>query len=347
MVIVRCSLLWLQTLIHQLPNLRYLTLQINNIFLDGYEWEKILSNYLKNIKVFRFKMTIQFSSSKDLEEQIDQLLDSFRGDYWIEKHQWFVKCDWHPQDVNKTGLLYTLPYAFDTFYYTDGKRSKSTSPCELDGSIYDRVQTLHHIDHRKMSSINWAPSPMRFVNLQHLSIRFPLQDYFWSIIPTLNRLISLDAILNEDLDYFQLQLLLDRAPRLRSLRFCHLNDFSMAKFNIKSKSICRLEFFQKVGYDPHYFNTKECVILARSCIASQCQVLVIDVKSRTNILELIQAMPHLQALSCHCEGDQNHRDNSAEGKANLTQWLHDHSLFNFTFTMVGYILCTLRTNIWI
>jgi hypothetical protein len=121
----------------------------------------------------------------------------------------------------------------------------------------------------------------------------------------------------------------------------------MAKFNIKSQSIRRLEFFQKIGSGSHNFNTEECALLVGSSIASQCQVLVIDVKSRTNILELIQAMSHLQALSCHCEGDQHHRDNSAENKANLTQWLHDHSLFNFTFTTVGCILCALRTNIWI
>jgi len=107
-MIVEYSVLWMTNFFQKLPNLCYLTLQIKNIYLDGHEWETIFSNYLKNIKVFRFKMNIEFSPSEDIEEQVDQLLDSFRSYYWIEKHQWFVRCDWCPMNKLVFFILYLM-----------------------------------------------------------------------------------------------------------------------------------------------------------------------------------------------------------------------------------------------
>jgi hypothetical protein len=346
--IVDQSILWMKNLFQKLPNLCYLTLHVNNIFyLYGNDWEKILTHYLKNIKVFRLKMRIEFSPSHDIEKQVDQLLDSFRSDFWIVKHQWFVQCDWHPHDVNKTGLLYTLPYAFDTFYYTDGKRSKSTSPNELTNSNHNRVQTLHHTDRKRDFNQISDPSPIRFVNLHHLTIKFPFHDNFWSIIPSLDRLISLDATLNQDFGYAQLQLLLDRALRLHSLRFCHMNKFSLETFNIKSQSIRRLEFFQNTQYDLRYFNANECVLLARSSIASQCQVLMIDIDNRTNILELFQTMPNLRVLHARCKNARNPNSELIETMDNFVQWLHDHLLFKFIYSIDQSSFHSLFVNVWI
>jgi hypothetical protein len=346
--IVDQSVLWMKNLFQKLPNLCYLTLHLKNIFhLNGNDWEKILTHYLKNIKVFRFKMRIEFSPSDDLEEQVDQLLDSFRSDYWIVKHQWFVQCDWHPQDVNKTGLLYTLPYAFDTFYYTDGKRSKSTSPCELNNFNHDRVQTLHHTDRKKDFDKIWDPSPNRFVNLRHLTIKFPFHDNFWSVIPTLDRLISLDATLNQDFGYAQLQLLLDRAPRLRLLRFSYMSKFSLDTFKIKSTSIRRLEFFQNTRYDLRYFNVDGCTQLARSSIASQCQILTIDIDNRTNILELFQTMSNLRVLHVRCRNARNPDGEPREPMDKFVQWLHDHLLFKFTYSIDQSSFHSLFVNLWI
>jgi hypothetical protein len=293
-------------------------------------------------------MRIEFSPSYDIEKQVDQLLDSFRSEFWIVKHQWFVQCDWHSHDVNKTGLLYTLPYAFDTFYYTDGKRSKSTSPCELANSNHDRVQTLHHTDRKRDFNQISDPSTIRFVNLHHLTIKFPFHDNFWSIIPSLDRLISLDATLNQDFGYAQLQLLLDRAPRLHSLRFCHTNKFSLETLNIKSQSIRRLEFFQNTQYDLRYFNANECVLLARSSIASQCQVLMIDIDNRTNIIELFQTMPNLRVMHVRYKNARNpDGDQPIETMDSFVQWLHDHLSFKFTYSIDQSSSHSFYVNLWI
>jgi hypothetical protein len=252
----------------------------------------------------------------------------------MEKHHWFVRCDYYPMDINKTGLLYTLPYAFDTFYYIDGSRSKSTSANDLDYSLYNRVETLHHTARKQDFSENWISSSIRFVNIRYLKMKFPCNDQFWSVIPTLDRLITLDATLNQDLGYAQLQMLLDRAPRLYSLSFCHMKNFSMNSFNVNSKSIHQLKFVQNFGYRLRYFNTEECAVLARSSLASQCQVLTIDVESRTNMLELIQTMPNLRVLSVQCNYEQNHQHESSEKNGDLIKWLEDRSPFKYTYLIV-------------
>jgi len=84
----------------------------------------------------------------------------------------------------------------------------------LNYSCYNRFQTLHHINRKQDLCENWTLSPIRFVNIRHLKIKFPFNDNIWSVIPRLDRLISLDASLNQDFGYSQLQILLDRAPSL-------------------------------------------------------------------------------------------------------------------------------------
>ncbi|CAF4281305.1 unnamed protein product [Rotaria sp. Silwood2] len=341
------TLQWMKNLFQQIPNLCYLTLEINNIYLDGQGWEKILTNYFHNIKIFRLKMTVEFSPLEDIEEQVDQLLNSFRSHYWIEKHQWFVRCDWCPMNINKTGLLYTLPYTFDTFYYTDGNQSKSTNSNNLDYSFHNSSKILHHTNHKRDFSKNWILYPVRFFNICHLNIRLPFDDTFWSLISTLDHLISLDVKLNQDLDYSQLQVLLDRASHLYSLRFYHLNDFSMTSFNIKSRSIRRLEFFQHFEVRLRYFNSEECTILANSSLAFQCEVLMIDAESRENILELINIMPNLRALSVRCKDNENNQYKSFETNDNIMEWLHQHLPSKYTYSINRNLYNIARINLWI
>ena len=64
-------------------------------------------------------------------------------------------------------------------------------------------------------------SAIQVSNIRHLTIGIPSEDRFSSFIPTLDRLIPLNFSLDQDFSYLQLQLLLDRAPRLRTLRVCH------------------------------------------------------------------------------------------------------------------------------
>ncbi|CAF1418560.1 unnamed protein product [Rotaria sordida] len=279
-------------------------------------------------------MGVEFPPLSDIEQYIDEIFHSFRTYFWIKKHRWFVQCDWCPMDINTTGILYTLPYAFDTFYCTDGSRSKSTSLNDLDYSSYYQVQTLEHI-HRKQNLGEVLPLfSFRFLNIRHLKVILPFNDNFWSVIPTLDRLISLDVTLNRDLGYPQLQTLLDRAPRLYSLSFCHLNNFSMASFNISSTSIRRLELFQKFSYGLRYFNSTECCILAGSSLVFQCEVLIIDVESRSSVLDFINIMPNVRVLVIRCNDDKSSRFHLLEANDELIEWFHDHLLSKFTYSII-------------
>ena len=310
---------------------------------------KYSSNLFEVFENISFKMTVEFSVSvEDLDEQVEQLLDSFRSDFWINKHQWFVQCDWYPININRTALLYTLPYVFDTFYYIDGTQSKSTSPIELDYSCYNRVQTLYHTDRKKNVHMNLNPSsPIRFINLRHMKIKLPFNETFWSVIPSLHRLISLDITSSQLTDYPQLQAVIGRASHLYSLRFCVLNNFSMKSFNIYSTSIRRLEFYSNYGPHSKYFNSTECTIFTRSSLARQCQILIIDVESRQNILELIQNMPNLQALNIQSNKFQNKKRDLLEINDDLIKWLQNHLSSENTSLIIRNSLYTSSIDLWI
>lgn len=338
-IIIDSSILSMKYLFEKLPNLCYLTLELDKIYLNGYQWEDILTKYFKTIKLFRFKMTIEFSLSEDLEDQVDQILDSFRSDYWIKKHQWFVQCDWHTLDYNTNGLLYSLPYAFDSFNYIEGHQSKSTSFNELNYSIYNRVQIFHYTTRKRNFNENQISSPIQFLNIRHIQIKIPCNDEFLSVLPRLDQLVSLNVILNHNLGYSQLQIILDRAINLYSLSFLPINKFSMSSFNINSQSIRRLEFLQPISYYSQYFTKEEYTILARSSIVSQCNTLIINVENQEEILDLIQTIPKLQVLSIQC--------NQQESNDNLILWLQEHSSFTYTYAIQRKYHGSARFILWI
>ncbi|CAF2136623.1 unnamed protein product [Rotaria magnacalcarata] len=346
-MVVECALEFMKNFFQRMPNLCYLTLEINNMNLDGQALENILIKYFHNIKTFRFKMTVEFSPLEDLEEQVDQCLDSFRSHYWIAKHKLYVQCDWCPKDVNKTGLVYSIPYAFDTFNFVDGSQSKSSSPCNLNNKSRNSSKIVHYthnkIDFSKFSILD----PVEFVNIRHLKIRLPFNDIFWSHIPRLDQLISLDVKLSQNFGYSQLQTFLDRAPNLYLLRFCHLNNFSMKSFGINSRSIRRLEFFQNFQVRLKYFNSEECTILSNSSLAAQCEVLLIDVENRTDILQLINVMPNLRALSVRTKDNESNQLQSWEITENLIEWLHKNLPSNYTYSITRNFYNLARINIWI
>ena len=115
-------------LIQCMPNLCYLTLETMNICMNGHEWEKLIANYLPKLKIFRLKMTFNFSNNDNIFEQTDELVDSFRTSFWIEQHQWYVRCDCYYSSYSAIGTLYTLPYTFNECSYLNSLYSKSTKP---------------------------------------------------------------------------------------------------------------------------------------------------------------------------------------------------------------------------
>jgi hypothetical protein len=66
------------SLFQTMPNLSYLTIHMDNTYGNGDEWERILVDYVPNIKLFQLKMTINSVYQVCNDQTIAKLLDSFR-----------------------------------------------------------------------------------------------------------------------------------------------------------------------------------------------------------------------------------------------------------------------------
>jgi hypothetical protein len=90
-----------------IPNLRHLYINIWSELIDGHQWEEIIDNYLPKLKTFALKMRNKLSFDENIQERADRLINSFRSSFWIDKHQWFVRC----LTQNRTIYLHTLSSA--------------------------------------------------------------------------------------------------------------------------------------------------------------------------------------------------------------------------------------------
>jgi len=175
---------------------------------------------------------------------------------------------------------------------------------------------LQYLEYTNKSINNLSHCRIQFSNIQHLYITLPFHYYFWSIVPTLNQLISLDIVVNNNLAYHYLQALLNQAPQLYSLTFRCLQNITMALFKLTNKSIRCLDFISMSELPIGHFNSFECDLLAKSSLGQQCNVLLIKVQNRTNILDLIKTMSNLRSLIVQCEDETTRNDE-------LLQWLQD------------------------
>jgi hypothetical protein len=128
----------LGNLLQSMPDLRHLTVDLQNSKLNGHEWKQIIIKHVPKLKVLRFKMNLDQYDRHTSDQQANELLDTFRTPFWLHEHQWYVRCDWYH------GRLYTLPYAFHLFtnIATDITRSQWTCPDIKKYWLFDRVHTL-------------------------------------------------------------------------------------------------------------------------------------------------------------------------------------------------------------
>jgi len=162
------------TMLQNLSNLTDLTLQTGKHHMNGHSWRQFIIDYLPNLKHFRFLM-LYFVNN---EEEIDATLDSYRTPFWLVDHQWFVRCQWEPDNDQIFIYLYTLPYAFHLYahiFKNSNGRTKSTCLHEDDYWSYDRVTKL--VQHYHASNDLFL-SHIHFNNIQHLKVIFPRADRF-------------------------------------------------------------------------------------------------------------------------------------------------------------------------
>ncbi|CAF0999493.1 unnamed protein product [Rotaria sordida] len=118
------SLLALTSILQNMPNLLHLKLETETINLNGNQWKQILIDYVPKIKIFRFLMKVFSFRHNYTEEQLEDFLDTFRTPFWLDEHQWFIRCNW-PQHINKN------------------QWSKTTCPTARDYNSYDRMLPEH------------------------------------------------------------------------------------------------------------------------------------------------------------------------------------------------------------
>jgi len=202
-------------LLQKMPNLCHLTVDVKrDSFADGYKWEQIIINYLPKLKVFRFKM--HFKCLDNIEACVNELLNSFRSPFWIDKHQWFVRCHWDPEGDSKFIFLYTIPYGFHYFPFNNNVINyKSTCPNDNEYNSYDRVHQLYFSAHE---SRDLSKFHVRFPNIRHLNIQLPLNDHFWSIVPMLDKVNTLNVTLRGNDSQSQLLTLVNSTSCLNRLR---------------------------------------------------------------------------------------------------------------------------------
>ncbi|CAF5087305.1 unnamed protein product [Rotaria sp. Silwood1] len=312
------SLAALTNILQSMPNLQYFTLETSAINLNGNQWKEILNDYIPKIKIFRFLMKVLSIEHNNMEEQLDDLLKTFQTSFWLQDHQWFVRCDW-PQHTKKVFIVYTLPYCFGNSCGVYSNRwSKSTCPNAHDYNSYNRVTNVLYKGPIDNSSLYRRCYP----GIHRLTLRLPFDNNFWTIIPTLDHLTSLEVIETRENSQSELQLknLLNRAPRLEFLCIDVTLFLLLTQLNITHSSLRRLHLKHYRAKMNRYMNATQCSILADSLIGRQCEVLRIRVENRAIVLDLVRTMHNLRALNCECQDDIWNNNSLLFSKDELIEW---------------------------
>jgi hypothetical protein len=314
-------------LLKSMPKLYYLSVETSCMWLDGYQWEYLITNYMPKLEIFKCKMERSLDVWEKEKNEINNLLRSFQTRFWITTHKWFIRCHWDDKNSYSHRLLYhTLPYTFRQLIVLNNYQwSTSTSPYNSDDHWL--LNSIHRLEYHSISSMkddsikHFQPlfktrSISCFTTIYELTISSGLDDKYLSyFITKFDQLNSLH-ILN-DIEQYQLQILLDHAPNLSSLSIHDKDIFSkFFLYNIKSRSIYQLNLRKirqnntSIAYD-----MEKCIALTRSPLGKQCEILTIEVKDNCGIIYLIKNMINLRILKVYCPDYQHYR---------LVQWLELH-----------------------
>jgi hypothetical protein len=186
--------------------------------------------------------------------------------------------------------LYTLSEPLDYNFERIDEKCKLTCSQEDYQQVFNNTTFISD----KIFFNRPIPSHIRFPNIEPLYIKFPIHDEFWSIVPSLNRLHSLDVFSYADNYQVQLQTLLDRASNLHTLTINQDGSLplQLSLFKCTNASLHRLH----LGYYNHCFNNEECITLSRSSLTVHCEVLSIEVNNPESIINLINNIIKLRSL---------------------------------------------------
>ena len=314
----------LKIIFSNLPNLLELIIETVDIYLDGDAWKEIIRNYLPKIKLFQFKMKFEISGNEnEVEEKINELLDTFRTVFWIEEHQWYIRCHWESSEISTCIILYTIPFAFKSIHYLNECNTKSTCINDEESWSCKSVQYFENNYRKSFMFHNFNLICNQFPNLRFLHIILPFSDDIYLHNVTLNQLISLNVTILKISAYSQLQALFDRAPCLYSLRLISAQRLSPELFRLTSQSIRRIDLIGKQFGWRNQFSREACTAFISSPLGCQCEVLSIEVENRISIIELIQRMSNLRLLNIRCKDDRWDHRKILSTEYELVHWIQN------------------------
>ncbi|UJR17362.1 hypothetical protein I4U23_004257 [Adineta vaga] len=301
-----------------MPNLQKLHIELINLRVDGYQWQDLICDHLSNLSIFHLKMSFYLDIDCYLEIEIDELIESYQRSYWTSERQLDFRChtntEYYDSEEKYFVLFYSLPYVFDAFKYIKPVYSKSTNDFEeIDCRSYDNVRILCLIPD-EMKSNDEIDDSICFSNIRHLVIGYTFK-HLEIICPKLDYLTILDIQYLDGQIQSRLQTLLNRASRLQTIIFNKNNWFL---FFLASNSVRRL--FIRDGI---YYNIQQCEQLCTSSLFQQCQVLEINLRTPTSVIDLINKMPHLRTLIFQCQRDP-WMTNSPESDIWFKRYLPSH-----------------------
>lgn len=283
-------------LLSTMPNLIFLKINILPSYINGYQWEDLLSHHLIHLKSFHLKMST-FITSNTRDEQINDILRSFSSSFWLEEHQWYIQCYYSMLNINTVVYVYTLPYAFPDLFYLDDAQVKSTCS-RNDQFTFDHVKNLYF-----SSNLTQRISPIDFNRIRYLYLSFPFDDFLHSILSKFDRLETLqinfiDRLTNNHIH--RLQSLLDQAIHLHSLALSSWINQQNFPLELTNSSI---RYFDLRGLT-RSFSDHLCEQLIRSKIVQRCRILAINLHQSLDIIQLINRLNNLQVLIIRCADDK-------------------------------------------
>ncbi|CAF1034911.1 unnamed protein product [Didymodactylos carnosus] len=313
-------------LLQNTPNIRRLSIDLCSELIDGNQWEELIRNCLPKLEVFQFKMKVTLPMGQNLQNRVEELINSFRSPFWIDEHQWFIRF----LTSNRTMYLYTLSNKYEENLPV---LFKSTDPHDDQQDFYNNITKI--ISPTFFDQPIPIPSYIRLTQINDLSINLPINDQFWSLVPTLNRLKTLKISFHTNAFQSQVQALLNRAPHLEKLNIHQYESISLqiSVFKYINVSVRELDLR---GIN-HYFNEEECIRLSRSPLGIQCEKLSILAYNRKSIISLIENMHKLRALNVRCKDEKyielstsiednsvEYYDDNEQNEDDCIQWLKSH-----------------------
>ncbi|CAM2698650.1 unnamed protein product [Rotaria socialis] len=304
-----CNASKMDILLKNTPNLRRLTVLLSSELIHGNLWEEIIRKYLPMLQFFRLKMKVMLPLGQHMQERADDLINSFQSSFWIDEHQWFVRClTW-----NRTIYVYTVPNQYEDNLPVS---FRSTYPFDSQQDFYQSITQI--ISPTLFDQP--IPSGICLPKINYLCINLPINDSFWSIAPILNQLKSLKILMHTNAFQSQVQELLNRAPHLIKLSINQYESISLqtALFKYTNLSVCELDL-RNIN---HHFNEEDCIRLSRSPLGVQCETLSILVHNRDSIISLVENMHKLRALNVRCR-DETYVESTVSMEESSAEYYND------------------------